>query len=275
MQIGRLNNLTVLEVTPQAVLLDGAEFGEIPLALALAPKECREGQTINVFLYYDASEQLVATTDRPYIMVGEFAWLEVLGVTDSGAFLDWGLDKDLFLPAREFSQSVQKGQGVIVFAFLDNRGRITASMREDDFFDKTPGDYFVGQKVSLLITRQSDLGFNAIINHRHAGVIYQNEIFSPVETGDRRIGYIKKVREDSKIDLSLTPAGFEAAGDIGEQIISLLARVGGFLAINDKSTPEEISDLLGVSKKKYKMAVGGLLKQGRITFEKEGIRLVK
>lgn len=275
MQIGRLNNLTVLEVTPRGVFLDGAEFGEITLPVALAPQECREGQALSVFLYYDASEQLVATTERPHIMVGEFAWLEVLGVTASGAFLDWGLDKDLFLPAREFAQRVEVGQGVVAFAFLDNRGRITASMREDEFFDKTPGDYFVGQKVNLLITRPSDLGFNAIINHRHPGVIYQNEIFSPIETGDRRFGYIKKVREDGKIDLSLNPSGHQAAGDIGEQILSLLARVGGFLEINDKTTPEEIYDLLGVSKKKYKMAVGGLLKQGRVAFEKDGIRLVK
>lgn len=271
-KIGRPNNLTVLEVSSRGVFLDGEEQGELEL-VSPPPPHCRTGQVINAFLYYDAREQLVATTERPYVMVDEFAWLEVLGVTAAGAFLDWGLERDLFVPARELTHRVEVGQGLIARVFLDGRGRIIASADEDRFLNLSPAAFEAGQKVNLLVSRQTDLGFHAIINHTHGGVLYANEVFQPLEVGDRGVGYIKKIREDGKIDLTLNPSGYKAAGPIAEQILSLLTRVGGYLEINDNSSPEEIYDLLGVSKKKFKMAVGGLLKQGRIQFEKNGIRL--
>ncbi len=215
-------------------------------------------------------------TDTPLAWVGEYAYLEVVDVAEVGAFLNWGLPKDLFLPHSEQTRPIQPGHKVIVFIYLDKAERITASMRLDDHVAAEPADYKVGQEVEMMIAAETDMGFKAIINKKHWGVLYHSEIFEVLKYGDRLKGFVKKVREDSKIDLIIQQAGHKAAqGDIGPRILEELKTQGGFLPINDKTPPETIYDLFGVSKKKYKIALGGLYKKKLITVDEDGIRLAK
>jgi len=272
-RIGEFNDLEVTEVSRDGVRFNGEEEGVIWMPSKLAPAGIRAGQTLPVFVYYDSEDRVVATTEAPYVTAYEFAFLEVIGLTAAGVSLDWGLHKDLFLPQREQTHRLSLAEWVMVYVYINDRGRITASMRLEDHVDPEPGNYRVGDRVDLLVYRQTDLGFNCIIENRHIGVLYGNEVFSPIRLGDRFYGYIKKIREDGKIDLIQTQTGHRAAGDIGEEISSTLAKAGGFLPVNDKTSAEEIYDLFGVSKKKFKMAVGGLLKSGTVRFEKDGIQL--
>lgn len=206
--------------------------------------------------------------------VGDFAILRVASIEPVGAFLDWGLPKDLFLPFREQTRELQVGHEIIVCLYTDNNGRISSSMRLEKFLDKDTSVYTVEQKVDLLIIGKTDLGFKAIINGKHLGILYQNEVFQDLRYADQVTGYVKKIRDDGKIDLILQPFGNKGTGDLGEVILSKLAEKGGFLPLTDKTTPEIIYNLFGVSKKKYKMALGGIYKKKLITIESDGIKLV-
>lgn len=206
--------------------------------------------------------------------VGQFACLEVVSVQSIGAFLDLGIAKDLFLPFREQTRSLREGDYVVVYLYVDNTQRLCASMRTNKYIDTAPGDYEVGQPVDLLIAGETDLGYRAIIEDRHYGMLYANEVFRRLRYGDRVRGFIKAVRPDGKIDLSLERSGYRAAGDIGAQILEKLDDHGGFLSLHDGSPAEEIYDALGISKKKFKMAVGALYKKGAIELEPNGIRKV-
>jgi uncharacterized protein len=218
----------------------------------------------------------MSTQETPLAWVGEFAYLEVVDVKDIGAFLYWGLEKDLFLPFAEQSRSIQAGQYVIVYIYLDKTERITASMRLDKHISTEPANYQEGQEVDLLIAAETDLGYKAIINNKHWGVLYHNEVFQELLYGQKTKGFVKKAREDGKIDLILQQAGHKAAqGDIGPKILEELKKQGGFLPVNDKTSAETIYDLFGVSKKKYKIALGGLYKKRLITVDDDGIRLAK
>jgi predicted RNA-binding protein (virulence factor B family) len=218
----------------------------------------------------------VQQTKNPQAWIGEYAFLKVADVKDIGAFLEWGAPKDLFLPRSEQTRPVKPDQGVIVFVYLDNEGRMTASMRLDHHVANSPADYKEGQEVSLMIAAETDLGYKAIINRKHWGVLYHGEVFQSLQYGQTIKGFIKKIREDGKIDLILQQAGHKAAqNDIGPLILEKLKEEGGFLAINDKTSAETIYDLFGVSKKKYKMALGGLYKKRLITIDDDGIRLMK
>ena len=215
-------------------------------------------------------------SETPLAWVGEFAFLKVVDTKEVGAFLDWGLEKDLFLPHSEQTRSIQPGQSVIVYIYLDKAERITASMRLDKHVSAEPEKYTEGQEVDLLIAAETDLGFKAIINNHHWGVLYHSEVFQPLSYGQRIKGFIKKLREDGKIDLILQQAGHKAAqGDIGPKILEELKKQGGFLPVNDKTSAETIYELFGVSKKKYKIALGGLYKKRLITVDDDGIRLAK
>ena len=273
-EIGRINKLAVVKKTDFGVYLDGQEDGEILLPKNAVPNPCEVGDLLDVFIYFDSEDRMIATTKMPKAMVGEFASLPLVSVENVGAFLDWGLTKDLFLPFAEQTKDLRRGQNVVVFIYLDKSQRISASMRLERYIDKEPGDYKEGQSVSLLITGATDLGIKALINGRHWGVLYDNEVFQTLTYGQQIPGFIKKVRDDGKIDLSLHPAGYKAAEDIGEKIMSLLKAKGGFLPFNDKTSAELIYDNFGVSKKKYKMALGGLYKKRLIVVTDEGIRLV-
>lgn len=274
-QIGQFNKLRVLKHADFGVFLDGGDDGEILLPLRDMPEVCEVGDELEVFVCYDSEDRLIATTRTPKAQVGQFAHLMVKSIENVGAFLDWGLLKDLFLPFSEQTRALRMGHFVVVYVYLDKSGRISASMRIDRYIDKERGDYKEGDEVNLLVAAQTELGYKAIINNRHWGVIYGNEIFQNIEIGTRTKGFIKKLREDGKIDLTLQKLGHAGSDDIGEKILEALRDNGGYLPLNDKAAAEIIYDMFGVSKKKYKMALGGLYKKRLITVHDDGIRLAK
>ncbi len=211
-------------------------------------------------------------SDRP-IEVGDVVQLTVSSLQPIGAFLDWGKEKELFLPFSEQTRELQEGDQVIVRVYVDNNQRSCASMKVEKFLEKHPGELREGDRVKLLILSRTDLGFKAAINSSHLGMLYHNEIFEPVRVGLALDGFIQKIREDGKIDLCLQQPGRRGAEEIGQKILDLLETRGGFLAVSDSSPPEVISDLFGVSKKKFKMAIGGLYKKKLITLDDKGIGL--
>ncbi len=218
------------------------------------------------------SDSEAPTTATPKI--GEFATLRVVSIESVGAFLNCGLPKDLFLPFGEQTRPLQLGEEIIVYLYIDNTGRTCSSMRLERFLNKDASIYQPEQKVALLIIDETDLGYKAIINSEHLGMLFKNEVFQNLRYADQVAGYIRKVREDGKVDLQLQPFGSKGAYDLGRKILDLLKEKNGFLALTDKSSPEIIYELFGVSKKKYKMALGGIYKKKLITIETAGIRLV-
>ncbi len=273
-EIGKLNSLRVVKEVDFGLYLDGGEHGEILLPKRYVPENAKPEDILDVFIYLDSEDRIIATTETPYIMVGEFACLKAVAVTPMGAFLDWGLMKDLFVPFREQKLKMEEGKWYIVTVYLDSDSkRLVASAKIEKFLDNLPPDYEAGQEVDLLIVGETDLGFNAIINNKHLGVIYNNEIFQPLRKGDRIKGFIKKIREDEKIDLLLQKAGYGKVDDISMKIVAVLKKHNGFLPVTDKSDPDTIYELFGVSKKTYKKAVGALFKFKIIEIEDKGIRL--
>ncbi len=272
-EIGRFNKLKVVKKVEFGVFLDGEEDGEILLPHRSAPENCEVGDELEVFIYRDSEDRLVATTEIPFAQLGEFANLRVKALEKVGAFLDWGLPKDLLLPFSEQTRELRIGQYALVFLYLDKSDRICGSMRLDRYIDKTPGNYEAEQEVDLIVAARTDLGFKALVNGRHWGMLYSNEVFTSLEIGQRTKGYIKSVRPDGKIDLSLQKFGHKGSDDIGEKILALLKARGGHLEINDKTAADTIYQLFGVSKKKFKMALGGLYKKRIVTIDDSGIRL--
>ncbi|UXR63930.1 S1-like domain-containing RNA-binding protein [Bdellovibrio bacteriovorus] len=273
-QIGQINKLKVIKRAEFGVFLDGDSDGEILLPRRYVPEKCELGDELEVFVCYDSEDRLMATTEMPFAMVGTFANLRVKSLERVGAFLDWGLTKDLFLPFSEQTRDLKMGQYAVVYLYLDKSDRISASMRLERFIDKEPGTYEPGQVVDLFIAAKTDLGYKTIINNRHWGMLFGNEVFQRLDYGQKLQGYIKNVRDDGKIDLTLQQqTGYKAAAGIAEKILQVLKERGGFLPINDKTDAEVIYDLFGVSKKKYKMALGGLYKQRLVTISDDGLRL--
>jgi predicted RNA-binding protein (virulence factor B family) len=280
-QIGRCHQLKVLKASDFGVYLDGRELGEILLPRKLMPEKCDEGDLLEVFVCHDSEDRLMATTEKPLAQVGEIAVLKVISVSRVGAFLDWGLSKDLLLPFREQQGTVEVGEKLIVAVYLDSSERIAASMRLDKQIKKVvdlAGDeedlFQPGQKVDLLIAAKTDLGYKAVVNGTHWGVLYAGEVFQPLHYADRVTGYIRQVRPDGKIDLALQREGHRSSEDIAPLILEKLREQNGFLPINDKTSAEIISSEFGVSRKKFKMALGGLYKQRQISVDDDGIRLL-
>ncbi|MGA4634364.1 CvfB family protein [Pseudomonas solani] len=275
--IGRFNSLPVVKHTEFGLYLDGDQDGEILLPKRYIPKDqpTEIGDWLNVFVYLDSEDRLIATTQKPKVQVGGFASLKVVEINRIGLFLDWGLPKDLLLPHSEEKRPLQVGDYCVVHVYLDRRTRrITATARLDRYLDTTPARYSVGQEVDLLVADETDMGFKAIINDRHWGLIHRNEIFKFLRSGMREKGFIREVRADGKIALSLQPVGEQLATGLNEQIIAKLREEGGSLAVSDKSPPEVISRLFGVSKGNFKKAIGGLYKQGLIRIHDDRIELV-
>jgi predicted RNA-binding protein (virulence factor B family) len=274
-QIGKLNKLTVIKHVDFGLYLQGDEdTGEILLPRKYITDNCQVGDSLEVFLCYDSEDRLIATTETPKAMIGEFACLQVVATSSVGAFLDWGLPKDLFLPFAEQTHRFQQGDEVVVFLYIDNTNRIAASMRLERNIDKNPGAYEADQAVDLMVVGKTDLGYKAIINGRHWGILYFNEVFQPLRYGQKIAGFIKAIRPtDGKIDLRLQKTGHHAGDEIAPKILDLLEKSGGYIAINEKTSAEKIYELFGASKKKYKIALGGLYKKRLITIETEGIRL--
>jgi predicted RNA-binding protein (virulence factor B family) len=274
--IGKFNTLRIVKFTDFGAYLDGGELGEILLPRRYVRGDLRAGDRVEVFLYLDSEDRLVATTEKPLALVGEFAYLKVNAVNNIGAFLDWGLSKDLLVPFREQRPPMAEGRSYFVFLYLDGASRrIVASARLNKFIDPAPPAYAEGQEVDLLIVKRTELGFSAIINNSHWGVLYENEIFQDLHIGQRVKGYVKKVREDQKIDLRLQQSGYRKVTDLTETILNALRDNGGFLEITDHSAPEKIHALFGTSKKAFKMAVGALYKKRLIALEDKGLRLIE
>ncbi|MBD9481934.1 GntR family transcriptional regulator [Pseudomonas sp. PDM14] len=275
--IGRYNSLQVVKQTDFGLYLDGEADGEILLPNRYVPKNepSEIGDWLNVFVYLDSEDRLIATTERPKAQVGGFASLKVAEINSIGLFLDWGLPKDLLLPHSEEKRPLQVGDYCVVHVYLDKRSkRITATARLDRYLDNTPPRYKVGDAVDLLVAEKTDMGFKAIINNQHWGLIHKNEVFKFLRSGMQEKGYIKELRADGKISLSLQPVGQEAASSLSEQILARLGAEGGSLALSDKSPPEVISKAFGVSKGNFKKAIGGLFKQGLIVIHDDRIELV-
>lgn len=274
LEIGRINHLEVISETDFGLYLDGKEDGEILLPLRYAPKEIHIGDSLDVFIYLDSNDRLIATTETPLAMLGDFAVLEVVAIERVGAFLEWGLSKDLFLPFAEQTRELQVGHKIIIFIYLDKSHRLSASMRLDRNIEKSPATYEAGEPVRLLIAQKTDLGYKAIIEGGHWGMLFEDEVFQNLQYAQIIDAFIKNVRPDGKIDLTLRnpETAKNLIPDLSEHILTLLRAEGGFLAINDKTPAEKIYELFGVSKKKYKIALGGLYKKRMIKIDDDGIR---
>ncbi|PZQ38176.1 MAG: GntR family transcriptional regulator [Ectopseudomonas oleovorans] len=274
--IGRMNSLQVVKHTDFGLYLDGGADGEILLPKRYIPKDTPSEveDWLNVFLYLDSEDKLIATTLKPKIQLGEFASLKVVDINRVGLFFDWGLPKDLLLPHSEEKRPLQIGDYCVIYLYLDKRTRrLTATARLDRHLDKVPANYQVGQEVDLLVVERTDLGFKAIIDGKHWGLIHKNEVFKFMRNGLRETGYIKEMRADGKISLSLQPAGAGLSDALSEQILNALREAGGTLALSDKSPPELIAQQFGVSKGNFKKAIGGLFKQGLIVIHDDRIEL--
>ncbi len=272
--IGKFNMLSVIALTENGAYLAAQELGEVLLPNRYVPENLQVGDTLKVFLYLDSADRLVATTLIPKVQVDEFASLKVVQVNKMGAFLDWGLPKDLLVPFNQQHSTMEVGKYYLIRAYLDMRTeRIAASSKLDKFIDIYPADYNEGDQVDIIIASKTDLGFKAIINNQHWGLLYNNEIFQPLRLGKKITAYIKKVRDDGRIDLILTRSGKRKVLDFKETLLAQLAQHDGFLPLHDKSSPELIKRHLGVSKKTFKSTVGNLLKEGKISLSAEGISL--
>lgn len=274
--IGKINKLKVAGQAEDGFYLDGGRLGEILLPSRQAPKDCKSGDKIEAFVYRDSGDQLIATVKEPRAVVGDFAFLKVVSVNAIGAFLDWGLPKDLLVPFREQKERMRAGKSYLVFVYLDQKSeRIVASSKLNKFLNKEPMTYRVWQDVDLIIAGPTQLGYNAIINGKHSGLLYKNDIYQPLSAGQKLKGFIKKLRQDGKIDVTLHKPGYGKVRDLSEVILSELRKHNGFIGITDKTPAQEIYDMFGVSKKTYKKAVGGLFKRRLVTIEASGIRLVE
>lgn len=275
-RLGDYNRMTVVKTVDFGVYLDGGEEGEVLLPARYVPDGCKEGDELEVFVYLDNEERLVATTQTPHAKVGDFACLEVSWVNEYGAFLNWGLMKDLFCPFREQKMKMEKGKSYIVHVHIDNEShRIVASAKVERYFDPSFPPYRYGDEVGLLVWQKTDLGFKVIVDNRYAGLVYSNQIFREIRTGDRMKGYIEAVREDGKIDVMLQPTGWRMTKETADVLLDYLETHQGVCRLTDKSPAEDIYQAFQVSKKSYKKAVGDLYKRRLITIEEDCIRLNK
>lgn len=274
-RLGEYNLLEVVKEVDFGVYLDGSEDGEILLPTRYVPQGCKPGDVLNVFIYLDMDERLIATTLQPYVKVGEFACLEVAWVNQYGAFLDWGLMKDLFVPFREQNMKMIKGNSYVVHVHLDEDSyRIVASAKIEKFLSKDMPEYTPGDEVEVLIWQKTDLGFKVIVDNKFGGMIFKNEIFTDVRTGMKMHAYIKQVRPDGKIDLELQKGGVKKVEDFSDTLLEYIRSNGGSTPLNDKTDADVIYNTFGVSKKTFKKAVGDLYKKRLIVLEGEqGIRL--
>ena len=275
-ELGKFNQLEVVKEVDFGVYLDGGEEGEILLPTRYVPEDCKIGDILNVFLYLDMDERLIATTLTPFVQVGQFACLEVSWVNQYGAFLNWGLMKDLFVPFREQKMKMQVGRKYVVHAHLDEESyRIVASAKVERYLSKDKPEYTAGEEVNILIWQKTDLGFKAIIDNKYSGLLYENEIFSSIETGMEMKAFVKQVREDGKVDLILQKPGFEKVDDFAKTLLDYIKEQGGRIHLNDKSPEEDIYDTFVVSKKTFKKGVGDLYKKRLIALHEDGIALVE
>lgn len=274
--VGETNLLTILHKASPGIYLDGEDMGQILLPNQYCTPLMVPGGVIDAFVYRDSEDRLVATTKRPLAQVGDFAALEVVSINPRmGAFLDWGLDKDLLLPNREWAGEVAVGAKVVVLVRLDERtDRVVATARIDRHLDGTEPEFASGQAVNLLVFGETPLGYKAIVDQTHTGLLYRSDLPEPLTIGDQLRGFIGRERFDGKIDLTVHEAGYQRIEPLADRIHQLLKRsADGFLPYHDKSPPAEIQREFGVSKKAFKQAIGGLFRERKIRIEADGIRL--
>lgn len=274
-EIGQYNDLVVLKDTAAGLTLgSNTDTDEVLLPKRYVPKDAAVGDKLHVFVYLDNESRPLATTQKPYAVSGEFAFLRVKELNQYGAFFDWGLDKDLFAPYSEHVGEVEEGQTYLVGIFVDERsGRIAASLKWNQFIDDDISELKEGAKVNLLIAQETEFGYKAIINNQYQGLLYRNEVFEPLQPGDVKQGFIKQLREDGKIDLSLQQQGYGHIRDTKHILLEQLKANKGFLPLGDKSSPEDIYRKLNMSKKVFKKIIGGLFKDRLITISDFEIRM--
>ncbi len=270
-EIGQFNRLKVMREVPFGVYLDGGEAGGILLPRREVPEDTRIGDSLQVFIYLDSDDFLIASTRKPRALVGQFARLKVTDVNKVGAFLDWGMPKELFLPFAEQLRPLKPGEWVTVYLYIDNSERIAASARTERFLEKNPTDLKPGQLVELLVLRRTDLGYPVIIDHRYEGLLHHQDLFREIRPGQRLSGFIKQLLPDGKIDVMLDKPGYARVDPLAQQILDYLDTHGGHCPLGDKSDPDAIREMFGVSKKAYKMALGALMKAGQITQDETGV----
>ena len=272
-EIGNYNELEVAKFVEFGVYLD-SEDGEILLPLKYVPENIELGDKLNVFIYRDSEDRMIATTLRPKGTVGQFAALEVKDASRIGAFMDWGLEKDLFVPFNNQRSAMKPGETHVAYIYLDESSdRIVGSTKLNKYLKPADENIQEGQEVNLLISSTSELGYNVIIDHTYGGVLYHNEVFRNIEVGEETTGYIRKIRPDGKIDVSLQKAGFAEVKDASQEVLNKLRSAGGTLNLSDSSDPSEIYAALGMSKKTFKKAIGTLYRDGSIRIEPNQISL--
>ena len=273
-RLGKYNQLEVVKEVDFGLYLDGGEDGEILLPKRYVPQDTKVGDTLNVFIYLDMDERLIATTQVPLAQVGDFACLEVAWTNRFGAFLNWGLMKDLFVPFREQRSKMVKGNRYVVHVHLDDESyRIVASAKVEKYLSKEKPSYAQGEEVEVLVWQRTDLGYKVIVDNQFGGMLFHNEIFQPVEIGMRLGAYVKQVREDGKMDLELQQGGMHKVEDFAGVLLRFIKDAGGHTPLNDKTDAEIIYQTFGVSKKTFKKAVGELYRKRLIVLEEEGMRL--
>lgn len=275
-QLGQYNTLTVARFVDFGLYLDGGDSLEILMPRRYIPEGTEVGQQLRVFVYQDAEARLIATNEHPYATVGQFAYLKVNSVNQTGAFADWGTSKELLIPHREQAIKMEAGRRYIIYIYIDQlSGRIVGTSKLDKHLGNVPPAYEDGEEVEAIIWKRTPMGYKAIINHSHVGMLYENQIFREVRPGERLRAWIRGIREDDKIDLSLQPIGYRQMIDPAEAtILKALHLHDGFLPFTDHSTPELISFELQMSKKTFKKAIGALYRQRRIEILPDGIRLI-
>ncbi|MDD1780649.1 S1-like domain-containing RNA-binding protein [Enterovibrio sp. ZSDZ35] len=276
-KIGQVNTLTVVKEVEFGVFVDGGrEYGNILLPKRYVPKGTLLGDEISVFIYFDSEDNIIATTEKPLAEVGQFAKLNCVSASRIGAFLNWGLPKDLLVPFSEQRMRMQEGNSYLVYLYLDNAsGRIVGSTKFNKFLDKTPARYQKGEQVNITVVEETELGYKCAVNDMHWGLLFKTEAFGKLFVGKNLKAYIKQMREDGKIDLALQKLGKGKVDDLADKVIHTLELKGGFLPVNDKSSPAQIFDLFRTSKATFKKTIGGLYKERRIRIERDGIYLIK
>jgi predicted RNA-binding protein (virulence factor B family) len=276
MEIGKYNEMEVLRDTSSGLFLGDDKGLDVLLPGKYIPPGTQVGDTLRVFIYRDSEDRPVATTEEPKILLHQFALLKAVMVNEFGAFLDWGLEKHLFVPYREQLLKMVEERFYLVYMYLDEQtDRLVASAKLNRFLNNDDLDLRTGDEVDLIVWTQTDLGMNVIVNNRYKGLLYANELFAQIRPGDRMKGYVKNIREDNKMDITLQKQGFENIEPNAARILDILKSNGGFLGLNDNSSPNEIASQLEISKKTFKKAIGTLYRKKLIVLEEAGIRLAE
>ena len=275
-KIGQINKLEVTKTVDFGVFLDGGDYGSILLPSRFVPEGTAVGEALDVFIYLDSENEVVASTETPKAQVGQFGLMNVIGTNSIGAFVDWDIaKKDLLVPFSEQRGRLEEGQNILVYVYIDKASsRIVGTTRFNKWLDNTPANYERGQQVDILIAERTDLGYKAVINGEHWGLIFHSDVFGKLFIGKQLKAFIAEMREDGKISLSLQRPGVARMDDLSEKVIATLEKKEGFLPLTDKSSPDAIFTEFRTSKGTFKKTIGGLYKAGKITIEKDGIYLV-